>query len=217
MSIRTSNSSAATVGERSGSSTQAVSEAGLPHSCSTDITALASNNVLAGIEVQVHPNNMSQKISNWSKLLAYSPMQRRGLICIWLLIRDTSQWQYPALGSIIETASHADEMLVGDPSVASRMGIRVWDDWFDEQGNPTGGIGTYRGHAERERSMFSPDWSRCTPSTKPVTTIRDWGWTVMDETIRHQWGWDVSGWRKRKHTGGGFYGYIGGESVELSS
>ena len=30
---------------------QAVSEAGLPHSCSTDITALASNNVLAGIEV----------------------------------------------------------------------------------------------------------------------------------------------------------------------
>lgn len=196
---------------------QAVSEAGLPHSCSTDITALASNNVLAGIEVQVHPNNMSQKISNWSKLLAYSPMQRRGLICIWLLIRDTSQWQYPALGSIIETASHADEMLVGDPSVASRMGFALWDDWFDEQGNPTGGIGTYRDMLNVERSMFSPDWSRCTPSTKPVTTIRDWGWTVMDETIRHQWGWDVSGWRKPEAYRGGFYGYIGGESVELSS
>ena len=74
-------------------------------------------------------------------------------------------------------------MLVGDPSVASRMGFALWDDWFDEQGNPTGGIGTYRDMLNVERSMFSPDWSRCAPSTKPVTTIRDWGWTVMDETI----------------------------------
>lgn len=109
---------------------QAVSEAGLPHSCSTDITALASNNVLAGIEVQVHPNNMSQKISNWSKLLAYSPMQRRGLICIWLLIRDTSQWQYPALGSIIETASHATRCWS-----ATHPWRRVWDSRYGTTGS----------------------------------------------------------------------------------
>lgn len=195
---------------------QAVGEAGLPHNCSTDLVALTSDSVLTGIEVQVHTNNMSQKISNWSKLLAYSPMSRRGLMCIWLLIKDTSQGRYPALTNIIETASHASEMLVGNPTVASRMGFALWEEWFTPDGKPTEQLGAYTDMLGNKQNMFAPYWKQFTPSTRPISAIRDWGWSVMTEAIKRNWGWDVNAWEKPEAYRGGFYGYIEGDSSELA-
>ena len=69
--------------------------------------------------------------------------------------------------------------------------------------------------------VYIPTWNFCISSKASGTVqyrrINAFTGAVMDETIRHQWGWDVSGWRKPEAYRGGFYGYIGGESVELSS
>ena len=189
---------------------QAVAESGLNHISSTDLVALCDNNLMAGIEVQGQRVNMEVKVANWTKLLSYSPMQRRGLLCIWLLIRKAGVGVYPAFTNLIERTRQMGEMMVGDPTVASRMGIAYWDDWFDH-GKPTGRLGEYTDMFGTQRSMFDPKWKEYTPTPRPFSTLENWGWQVMRDAIREHWGWDASGWVMPEALRGNFYGFSKGD------
>ena len=190
---------------------RAVSEAGLNRVSSTDIVALTGGNVLAGIEVQAGANNMDKKLSNWARLLANSPMGRRGLVCVWLLIKDATRGEYPYLNPVLRKTSDMGEMMVGHPSVAQRMGVATWEEWFDH-GRPTEGFGSYTDLLGAKRSIFDDEWSRYTPSVRPLDTVEQWGWQVMRDALKREWGVNADGWRMPDAYRGGFYGFAKGGS-----
>lgn len=190
---------------------QAVAESGMNRMSSTDVVALCGNNVLAGIEVQVTSNDIEKKIRNWATLLAYSPMSRRGLLCVWLLVRDTAYGQYPSTANVIRRSRELSEMMVGEPSVAARMGFTTWEEWFDH-GRPTDGFGSYEDMLGVRRSMFDDEWRRHTPHVGRLDAIDEWGWRVMRDSLAREWGVDARGWTMPDAYRGGFYGFAKGGS-----
>lgn len=148
-------------------------------------------------------------MKNWSRMLAYSPMQRRGLLCVWLFIRNQKDHKYPGITPILERASLFDEMMVGTPTVAQRTGYAYWDEWFNSDGTRTEHFGEYMDLTQNKRSIFDPHWNSYTPHTQPLHVLNDWGWQVMRDTIRREWGWDVSTWTLPDAYRGGFYGFTG--------
>lgn len=188
---------------------QAVAEVGLNRISSTDVVTSLSNNALVGIEVQTGTRELDTKIRNWSRLLAYSPMSRRGLLCVWLFIKGASTNSYAPYARVFEESRDLAEMSVGDPSVAQRMGYAAWDDWY-ERGQPTGRFGEYTDVLGNRRSMFDPRWGRVAPTPKPLDTIDEWGWQVMRDDIRREFGWDASSWRMPDAYRGGFFGFARG-------
>lgn len=192
---------------------QAVAESGLNRMSSTDVVALCGNNVLAGIEVQATSNDVEKKIRNWARLLAYSPMNRRGLLCVWLLIRDTAQRQYPCTQPVVRRARELSEMMVGEPSVASRMGVATWEEWFDG-GRPTDGFGEYEDMLGVRRSIFDDAWREHTPTVRPLDTITNWGWREIRDALASQWGVNAAGWRMPEEYRGGFYGFAKGGTTD---
>lgn len=187
---------------------QAVAEVGLNRVSSTDVVASLANNVLAGMEVQSSSHNLDTKIANWSKLLAYSPMNRRGLLCVWLFIKR-ADGEYCSYKSIFDKAKDLPEMMVGNPTVAQRMGHARWDDWFDH-GQPTEHFGCYEDMLGATRSIFDMSWSNVAPTPRPMSAINDWGWQVMRDAIRQEWGWDASKWVMPEKYRGDFFGFIQG-------
>lgn len=187
---------------------QATAEAGLNLISSTDLVALTQDNVLAGIEVQAHSNRMEQKIENWTRLLAASPMRRRGLLCIWLLIPNP-RGQYPAAQTIFDRIASSDQAMAGDPPVVDRIGIARWDEWFDH-GRPTEALGRYTDPLGRTGSIFDPKWKPVTPDIADPGRVGEWGWQVMRDQIRRHWGWDPSGWSMPEAYKGGFHGFTTG-------
>ena len=188
---------------------QAVAESGIDKNCSTDLVSLLDNNVLTCVEVQSSTMNMEKKMKNWSRMLAYSPMQRRGLLCVWLFIRNQKDHKYPGITPILERASLFDEMMVGTPTVAQRTGYAYWDEWFNSDGTRTEHFGEYMDLTQNKRSIFDPHWNSYTPHTQPLHVLNNWGWQVMRDTIRREWGWDVSTWTLPDAYRGGFYGFTG--------
>ncbi|MBT1162148.1 hypothetical protein [Bifidobacterium sp. SO1] len=188
---------------------QSVSESGIDKLCATDLVTLLDNNVLAGIEVQSSTTNVEKKMKNWSRMLAYSPMRRRGLVCVWLFIRNQKDGKYPSVTPILERASQFDEMMVGTPSVAQRSGFAYWEEWFNPDGSPTERFGEYTDLTKNRRSLFDPNWKQYAPTVRPLSVLDEWGWQVMRDSIRREWGWDVSMWTMPNAYRGGFYGFTG--------
>lgn len=188
---------------------QATREAGLAASSATDVALLTQDNVLAGIEVQASSGDFLKKMRNWSKLLAFSPMSRRGLVCVWLLIRQTSSWSYPRSSSYVNALASEAESAVGNPNVGSRMGVALWEDWFDG-GLPTAEFGSYTDIFGVRRSIYDPQWKEFTPEVRDPKTVGEWGWTEMRDIVARDWGWDISSWTLPEECRGGFYGFVGG-------
>jgi len=187
----------------------AVAKVGLNKVSSTDVVTLLSNNVMAGIELQTSTHTIQPKIQNWAKLLAYSPMSRRGLMCIWLFVRRATNQGYSQFKPLFEHAREMTEMTVGDPSVAQRMGYATWDEWFDH-GEPTGLFGTYTDMMGVRRSMFDERWRGITPTPLPLESVDEWGWRLMRDGIYRNFGWDASSWSMPDKYRGGFFGFAKG-------
>lgn len=192
---------------------QAVAEVGLNRISSTDVVTLLDNNVLAGIEVQAGTHNLDAKIRNWSRLLAYSPMRRRGLLCVWLFIKGATTGAYTPFAKTFEESRGLTEMMVGDPSVAQRMGYTTWDDWY-AHGHPSESFGCYTDMLGTKRSVFDDAWRACTPTPRPLSAVDEWGWQVMRDDIRREFGWDASSWRMPDQYRGGFFGFAKGGAAD---
>lgn len=186
---------------------QAVAESKVGKACAADVVALCGNNVLAGIEIQASNGELDRKMQNWARMLAYSPMRRRGLVCVWLQIPKANEG-YESFNAALQRARGMTEMVVGDPTVSQRMGIAVWDEWF-EHGVPTERFGEYTDMGGTRRSIFDDSWSGCTPQVRDVRSVSEWGWDVARDIIKKDWGWDVTGWTMPEAYRGGFYGFIG--------
>lgn len=184
---------------------KALDTAGLNRASAADVVALGCNGTLTGIEVQSGVRNMEKKIEHWAKLLANSPMQRRGLLCVWLLIPDATRWEYPVFNTLLDTAAGRPEMAAGMPNVASRMGVARWDEWFNN-GRPTERIGQYRDMYGVERSIFDPQWAQAAPDVPDMSRVTDWGWNQMRASIKEEWGWDTTGIPLPDEYRGRFYG-----------
>ena len=186
---------------------QAVAESKVGKACATDVVTLCRNNVLAGIELQTSNSELDKKMQNWAKMLAYSPMKRRGLICVWLQIPKANEG-YESFNAVIQRTQGMTEMVVGNPTVSQRMGVAVWDEWF-EHGIPTDRFGEYTDMSGTRRNIFSDEWAQYTPQVRDVRKVSEWGWDVTRDIIKKDWGWDVSGWTMPEAYRGGFYGFIG--------
>lgn len=184
---------------------QATGEAGLNLVSSTDVIALVGNGVLASLEVQGPSHRMETKTGNWMRLLAYSPMRRRGLLCVWLVIPSASG-DTPRFDRLLDRLGATPEAMAGDPPTARRMGLAHWDDWYDH-GHATDAFGTYTDLLGQSQSIFDPAWAGAAPQHHDVHALDRWGWAVMRTQIREHWGWDASGWSMPEAYRGGFYGF----------
>ena len=134
-------------------------------------------------------------------------MKRRGLICVWLQIPKANEG-YESFNAVIQRTQGMTEMVVGNPTVSQRMGVAVWDEWF-EHGIPTDRFGEYTDMSGTRRNIFSDEWAQYTPQVRDVRKVSEWGWDVTRDIIKKDWGWDVSGWTMPEAYRGGFYGFIG--------
>ena len=187
---------------------QAVAEIGSAGRQSADMVGFVRGGVTMALELQIHAQWVPKKLAAWADLLAYSPMRRSGILCVWLQ-PPVSAGVYEHFDKAFKEAAGLAQMAVGEPTVASRMGYARWDEWYDEQAHPTGRWGEYADMYGTRRSVFDPAWADVTPHVNDADTIRDWGWKLMDDRIRAAWGWDVSRWKKPEALRGGFYGFVG--------
>lgn len=191
----------------------AKTEAGIGGNLSgTDVIALCRNNTLACVEVQMHYNGLFDKLQRWAKLLAFSPMRRRGIVNVWLFApmnRGSGQDKYGSMENMFHNAgAYIDVLGAGTPSVATRMGYAYWTDWY-ENGHPTERFGTYTDMNGARRSIYDPQWKHFTPATNPVTDVTDWGWKTMRDQLHDYWGVDATRWTMPEMWRGGFEGFIG--------
>lgn len=185
---------------------QAQADSGANIGAATDVTILTEGNVMASIEIQFGTNRIKDKMERWVRMLAYSPMPRRGLLCIWLSspMTHSGSDNFPAA---MTAMSQLPEMAAGVPPVAQRMGYAMWDEWFDH-GRPTGRFGEYIDVFGTRRSIFDPAWRQYTPKhVTGIDGIRDWGWRQMRDELLNAWGWDTGSWRFADKWRGGFYGF----------
>lgn len=185
---------------------QASREAGISSGCTTDVVAVTKENVFASVEVQASSVTLDKKVENWARLLTYSPMSRRGILCIWLFIPNSPTGAYSSYMPPLERSRLLPEMQAGNPTVAERMGYAQWDDWFDH-GIPTGRFGSYTDMNGNQGSMFDPKWVRVTPPINTLDSVKNWGWWLMRQEIWRQFGWDIESWAKPDAYRGGFYGF----------
>lgn len=185
---------------------RALDESGMERMSTADVVCMGRNNVLAGLEVQAGMIGLETKLRHWAQFLAYSPMRRRGVTCVFLYIKRPNVASYPPFRGVTDRVANMPEMMVGEPTVASRMGWAVWDDWFDH-GQPTERLGCYTDMMGRTRSILDPAWREHTPEVRDPKVIEDWGWVSVADQLREQWGVDVSGWRLPEQWRGGFHGF----------
>lgn len=187
---------------------QATGEMGIHFNNVPDLLGFTTRGVVAAIEVQSALTDVPKKMRAWVDFLSHSPMSRRGLLCIWLLIPSVSQGM-ANFTKIFEEAMNLPGVTVGEPPVSDRIGWANWYDWFDQQGNPTDRLGTFTDLMGHERSMFDTDWGLL-PQTADYSELTDWGWNLMNRSILDVFGWDTSTWVKPDLYRGDSYGFIGG-------
>lgn len=188
---------------------QAVSEMGRHPNNVPDLLGFTKNGVTAAIEVQSSTTDVAKKMEAWVDFLAHSPMSRRGVVCVWLLIPVSNFQTTLDFSKYFQEAADYTGVTIGDPPVSARIGWATWNDWFDKMGNPTGGFGEYTDLLGIRRSMFADDWGPL-PVTADFSRLTDWGWDVMNRDIRNVFGWDTSTWRKPDFYRGDTYGFVGG-------
>lgn len=191
---------------------QARAEAGLPVATSGDLVALLTNNVLANVEVQTSGGKIEEKASRWARMLAASPIDRRGIVCVWLAVRKRWANAIDFGPELLDPVRNLPEASV--PLVQQRMGFARWDEWFDPKGLPTSRLGTYTDLSGLTRSLFDPQWAQLAPKPKPLSYACDWGWRTMRMQLRDYWGWDPKAWAYPQRLRGGFRGAIGQEAEQ---
>lgn len=177
---------------------------------STDVVMLTKGRVLAGVETQTSAHSVWDKTSRWVRMLAASPMPRRGLVCVWLLIPAATTGRYADLTPILEQAAALPEARAGDPPVTARMGVARWDEWYGPDGQPGDGFGTYHDLTGVGRSLFDPAWETVTPANVNPSRTAEWGWAHVRESILSAFGWDTTGWTLPTPLRGGFGGFTKG-------
>ncbi|GGI15382.1 hypothetical protein GCM10007377_15620 [Galliscardovia ingluviei] len=189
----------------------AVKDAQLSMSTAADVVALTDAGVMAAVEVQSHTVKVDTKLDNWLAMLAHSPMSRRGLLNIWLIVPAPKglQLQYANYTTQISHAQANPLATTGSPLTGERVGFASWDDWFDSEGYPTSRFGCYMSLLAHEQSMFDPKWRELTPSVQPLR-LDHWGQDVVAESIQQFYGWDISSWTVPEALEGGFYGLVNG-------
>lgn len=187
---------------------QAAKESGAHPAAGMDVVTLTQGNLLAGIEVQASAGaEFAGKFQRWARFLAFSPMSRRGIVCIWLFVKSRSSDGYADYMSPMRRFATLPEMAAGDPDVATRMGWATWDEWY-EHGRPTPLFGTWTDMRGQRRSMFDESWRRYTPGhVNGVQATRDWGWRRMRDELLRVYGWDTAGWTFPDDMRGGFHGF----------
>ena len=185
----------------------AVRDAGVSALTGGDVLAVTRAGVSVGLEVQSSAGKVMEKSERWARVLAASPLSRRGLVCVWVFIPQ-ADGSYATMEPVLERVRALPHMMVGSPvPVGMRMGWARWHDWFGEGGEPTARLGVYTDMTGRARSVFDPQWQALTPPVADPDRVRDWGWTLMTRTLRDEWGVDVSRWRLPDAYRGGFHGF----------
>lgn len=187
---------------------QATRESGSHAAAGMDTVMLTRDNVLAGIEVQTTASEtFMRKLERWARFLAFSPMPRRGMLCVWLFVQSRAADASPNFLPVVRALAGMPEMTAGDPDVASRMGWATWEEWYDH-GTPTEHWGEYTDMRGNRRSIFDPMWRECTPRhVNGVKAAQDWGWRFMRDEMLRIYGWDMSGWAFPQDMRGGFHGF----------
>lgn len=166
-----------------------------------DCVAVANQGAMCAVEVQRTGMNVRQKAERWARLLAASPMSRRGLICVWLFPKSVKTGEYaPRAG--LSAAASLPEMTVGIPMVSARMGFALWDDWF-EKGVPSERFGSYTDMLGVERSVFDLEG----PVVDPVAASH-WGDRQVDDWVGRVFHVDMSRFRHPASVRGGLGGLI---------
>lgn len=189
---------------------QAVGEMNSHFNNVPDLIAFTDTGLTAAVEVQSAVIDVKKKLQAWVDFLAHSPMSRRGLVCVWLLI-PTAHMGMANLQPIFESATDMTGITVGEPPVSARIGWAEWSDWFDETGTPTERFGTFTDLLGQQRNIHSNEWGPL-PDTADFSTLTDWGWNLMNRRILTEFGWDTSTWRKPALYRGDSYGFIGKET-----
>lgn len=153
-----------------------------------DCVGLTSRGVMVAVEVQRSHVNLEGKIRKWVRLLAASPMSRRGLVCVFLLPRNMRTGGYPTVAGF-SRAGLMVEAGVGTPPAASRVGWARWEDWFTPQGYPSDGLGAYTDIRGESRSVFDFQGPRV-----DVERAEQWGFMQVDDWVEKVFGVDVSRW-----------------------
>lgn len=197
---------------------KANADAGLNAGCAADVTVMGRNGVFAGIEVQTGMGRTFDKVSRWRDMLMHSPMGRRGLVCVWVVIgKNGVPLTDGARDALTSIASDLDGLTAGMPPVGARMGIAYWTDWYDAKGRPTEGFGTYTDMFGHRRGVFDPQWREFTPGHEPLEKVGEWGWRTMRRQIRDYWGWDTPGWSYPEAYRGGTNGFVYGRAPREGS
>lgn len=193
---------------------QAIAEIGGMGINSADAIAFMKNGATVALETQIHANDLKKKLEAWCRFLVYSPMSRRGLLCVWLQAPSAQGCSYGNFLSVFEPARDMQGMTAGNPTVASRMGLARWNEWYDEKGLPTERFGEYMDMFGNRQSIYDPKWMQYAPPQQPFINVNEWGWRLMEDQIRREWNWDVTRWVKPDAMRGGFFGFIGSEIRE---
>lgn len=190
---------------------KAVEDAGLRSGCAADVAVMGRNGVMAGIEVQTGMSYVFDKVRRWKDMLLHSPMDRRGLVCVWLVIgKNGMPLTDSARDALLTMGADLDGLTSGMPPVGTRMGLAYWNDWYDAKGKPTDGFGTYVDMFGHRRGIFDPQWESFTPDRRPLDEVAEWGWRTMRGQIRDYWGWDTPGWAYPDAYRGGVNGFVTG-------
>ena len=174
-----------------------------------DVVILTRKHTTCCLEVQAAGFDTTEKLENWMNFLAASPMSRRGLLCVWLTIPNTTGTQPNLTGNLTKAAS-TPTAAIGQPSVGQRIGTARWDQWFDADGRPTKDWGYYT-DLFGERRNIATGWETTTPPHwGDPALVGDWGWDQVRGMIGREWGLDASTWRMPDHLRGGFHGFLEG-------
>lgn len=178
-----------------------------------DALCLCDNRALPVFEVQSSMAGLENKVGRWMRMLAASPMSRRGLMCVWLLIPGQRDHAYQDSGQLLGLIREQDESR--RPDVAARIGIARWDQWFNPGGTPTQWLGVYRDANGTSRSIFDPRLADgVTPRlVNPLESVAEWGWRGMRAELASWWGFDPRQWAFPPSMRGGFEGFIGREAL----
>ena len=197
---------------------RAVTESGhSPIGRIADAIMLADNNVLAALEIQLSNGGVFGKLHDWVQFISHSPMQRRGIICVYVLAPRLFEGTYSNPQSIIsQIVESQPTVLTGDPLVGERIGFARWDDWMLSYASAKN-FGQYTDLFGHEQNIFDPKWAQYTPRIHNPSIISEWGYLSVQKNIQQFWGLDTHNMRFASQFAKGFYGFIGKEVAHEQS
>lgn len=172
-----------------------------------DVLMMTRGGVAVAVEGQGTLQSVEEKMRRWMRFLASSPMEYRGIVCVWLRMPNPHYGGEPDLAHVLERLRDDPLMLAGrSVPVSMRLGVASWGDWFDPMGRPAEGFGVFSDSFGIPRSVFDGEYSDNAPAAADASSLTGWGRGVLAETFRRVWGLDTSGWAVPDSYLGGFPG-----------